>query len=101
MSKLAELQNKILAKFGIDKVLHFLAGWAVTASVYMAYPIDLVLILLIGTLLGLVKELFDKYYRKSVFDWRDMLATSVGSIATILVVLLRMLLYNLHTLTVA
>ena len=78
-----DIQNKIIAKIGIDKVLHFaFGGWLACFGSTWYYA------LLIGFTIGLAKELFDRYIRKSTFDYIDWVATFFGSILTAIVLLL-------------
>lgn len=71
------LQTKILNKVGIDRMLHFaFGGWIACAAPTWFYA------LLVGFCIGLVKELFDKYIKKSQFDLYDLSATLVGSVVT-------------------
>lgn len=72
-----DIQNIITSKLGVDKLLHFaFGGWiaCIAPNWYIA--------LLIGLLIGLLKELSDKYIKKSVFDYWDWLATFLGSVVT-------------------
>lgn len=78
-----DLQNIITTKVGIDRLLHFaFGGWlaCLAPNWYVA--------LLIGLLIGLLKELSDKYIKKSVFDYWDWLATFLGSTITAIVFIL-------------
>lgn len=86
MKKLAELQNKILAKFGTDKVLHLFGGAIVFQSVALAcvsISIGFWGTILLGFAVTLVvafwKELiYDKWIRKTKFDFKDAIATILG-----------------------
>lgn len=72
-----DLQMTILNKIGIDNTLHFLAGgWIACLGNKWYYAI------LIGFTIGLIKELFDKYIRKTRFDAIEWLATFSGSVIT-------------------
>ena len=71
------IQQKIIEKVGIDRLLHFaFGGWVACIASEWYYA------LLIGFIIGLAKELFDKYIKKSRFDWLDLLATFAGSVVT-------------------
>lgn len=77
------LQQKITDKVGVDKLLHFaFGGWVacLAPNWYIA--------LLIGLSIGLLKELSDKYIKKSVFDYWDWVATFLGSTITAIVFIL-------------
>lgn len=92
MKKLAELQNKILAKFGTDKVLHlfggailFLAtfGAFLGLSIFLGLSANWLKFVLISTIVtivvGVLKEyIYDKKMRVGKFDFKDVLATALG-----------------------
>lgn len=94
MKKLAELQNKILSKFGIDKVLHFFGG----IIVFLAFmwgseklPLDFLQSVLISTAItivaGILKEyLYDKRMRGGKFDIKDAIATALGAPAGVIII---------------
>lgn len=72
-----DIQRIITDKVGEDKLLHFaFGGWLACMATewYMA--------LVLGFVIGLVKELLDKYVKRSVFDCGDWLATFLGSAVT-------------------
>ncbi|HML64633.1 MAG TPA: hypothetical protein PKC55_07380 [Dysgonomonas sp.] len=72
-----DLQITILNKVGIDNVLHFLAGgWIACIAPTWFYA------LMIGFCIGLIKELYDKYIKKSQFDLYELLSTFFGSVVT-------------------
>lgn len=62
-----------------DKIYHF----AVSAIllVIFALLLDVEWSLLIVLALGILKELFDRYYKKKRFDWKDLFADAVGAVA--------------------
>lgn len=69
------LQAKITKAVGQDKLLHFFGfGFG---SFFMCNGWIALLVGLIG---GLGKELFDKYVKKSEFDYLDWLASFLGTI---------------------
>lgn len=72
-----DLQTIIQKKVGIDNMLHFLAGgWIACLAPTWYYA------LLIGFTIGLLKELSDKYIRKTKFDAIEWIATLLGSVVT-------------------
>lgn len=76
-----DIQNIILKKVGTDRLLHFaFGGWLACLAPNWYYA------LLVGLLVGLFKELFDKYIKKSVFDFGDWLATFLGSGASAIII---------------
>lgn len=78
-----DLQNSIINRIGVDKILHLsLGGWIACLAPVWYWA------LLIGLLIGLLKELIDKYLRKSTFDYWDWLATFFGSVVTACIMIL-------------
>ena len=81
-----DLQQQILNKIGVDKLLHNSYGGWITA---LAFPFfGLWEALLIGSIIAVLKEIFDKYIRKTKFDWYDILATESGCMISSLVILI-------------
>lgn len=86
IKKLAELQNEILNKFGIDKLLHLFGGAIIFQSVALAcvsISIGFWVTILLGFVVTLViafgKEfVYDKWMRKTKFDLKDAIATILG-----------------------
>lgn len=77
------MQQWMIKKIGIDRLLHFaFGGWlaCLAPNWYIA--------LLIGFVIGLVKELSDRCIKKSKFDIWDLSATFLGSIISALIILL-------------
>lgn len=76
-----DLQNWIIEKVGVDKVLHFTSGgW------FSSFFEGTFWILLAGLLIGLFKDLvIDKLIRKTECDWGDVAWTFAGSVATSIV----------------
>ena len=62
----------------IDKILHFLAGYAIADLAYHLHPAFGGWIILFAVGAGLLKELYDKYIKKSVFDYKDLVLTITG-----------------------
>jgi len=67
--------NKIPFK---DKGCHFIVG-VIISAVFCLNGL-LAIGLFVAFIIGISKELFDKYIRKTFFDIKDVLATSLGSI---------------------
>ena len=59
----------------LDKIIHFLAGWAVAASLY---PLFNLFSVFIAALLGYYKERRDKKTGLGTYDPEDMWATIYG-----------------------
>jgi len=76
-----DIQNFIIGKIGIDKVLHFLAGgWVAAFAPNKLWWTAL----LIAIIIGFLKECFDYFIKKSTFDTVDWLATAAGGAVTAL-----------------
>lgn len=73
-----DLQNLLVNKIGVDKVLHFLCGGWFTS--YLTLWCTEWYIMLFGIFIGLLKELIDKYIRKTSFCYWDWFWTSLGGI---------------------
>ncbi|MFA5340421.1 MAG: hypothetical protein WC332_01465 [Clostridia bacterium] len=69
-----------------DKLKHFIAGFAICIVGYflisiLAIPVQASLAgMLLAFLAGLLKELYDKFVKKTYFDWFDWAVTNVGGI---------------------
>lgn len=59
----------------IDKILHFLAGYAIAD---MSAPVGDYWSVAIATGAGTAKELSDKFIKKTKFDWADLACTFAG-----------------------
>ena len=79
------LQSKIENAIEKDKLIHFCIGLLLAQLMYFS-----LWFLLLPVLIGVIKELYDKYVRKTGLNWWDLLAT-VSGVVPVLVVL--MLLY--------
>ena len=79
IQKLYELISKIGITKGQDKVLHFLAGFVVGVFGMLLLPYDFIpypVVAVVAVAVG--KELYDKYIKKTDFDFFDMLITICG-----------------------
>ena len=75
-----------------DKIKHFIAGFVVCIVGYFLIRFFLELFtipfyvqaslagMLLAFLAGLLKELYDKFIKKTYFDWLDWAVTNVGGI---------------------
>ena len=83
MKKLIVLLEKLNLPFDVDKQLHFIAGFIISALV----------ILITGSIAaGLIVTFFMAFYKEfkdemeyAGFDWRDLLATMIGGIIPALI----------------
>lgn len=78
-------QKKIegLAILHIDKVLHFVIGLLLAQFAYVW-----VWFILLPLFVGLIKELYDKYVRKTGFNWLDLIVTISGAIPAGIILLI-------------
>ncbi|WP_163309133.1 hypothetical protein [Dysgonomonas sp. 521] len=69
------MQTKIenWCRNNIDKVLHFIVGLLLAQLAYLC-----VWFIVLPLLIGIAKELYDKYVRKTGFNWLDIVATALG-----------------------
>ena len=83
MKKLIVLLEKLNLPFDVDKQLHFIAGFIISALV----------ILITGSIAaGLIVTFFAGFYKEfkdemdyAGFDWKDLLATMIGGIIPALI----------------
>ncbi len=71
------------AKANQDKVLHFIAGMCLSLLIIFNWWF-----ILVPLGIGIGKEVFDKYIRKTKFDTMDILATWFGIVPIVLVLLI-------------
>lgn len=79
--------DEIIERVGWDKLLHFVAGFAITCCVALAGVDKLgmtswqgaVCGFFAASLVGLAKELLDES-----FDWKDLAATALGGLAVLI-----------------
>ncbi len=65
-----------------DKTLHFMAGFIIAGL--GAFLVSNILYgIILGAIAGVGKEVYDKYVKKTFFDFFDMFATIVGAYAII------------------
>lgn len=74
------LQSKIENAIPKDKLIHFCIGLLLAQFVYLS-----LWFLLLPITIGVIKELYDKYIRKTGFDWIDLLVTTSGIIPVLCV----------------
>lgn len=77
--------KKIIRRFGIDKVYHFVAGFVIALIFGLFNPI--VGLLLAGGA-GVGKELYDVYIKKSFADPIDTIATVLGGVLGVVIAIL-------------
>ena len=74
-----DIQNFLINKIGVDKLLHFfVCGWIVS------FIDGLIFQIIVTIVLGVGKELIDKFIRKTYIDHKDMLFTWLGGTITII-----------------
>ena len=70
----------------LDKILHFLVGFAIATVVVVLFrnSTNLFLFGFMASIVGgILKEVYDLKVKKSRFDWYDVFATVAGGIAAI------------------
>jgi len=60
----------------IDYIYHLLAGFIIATILNTIIPIWIVLIFV--TFIGVLKEIYDKFVKKTYFDWGDLGCTFAG-----------------------
>lgn len=80
--------DKLVEKYGVDKILHFLGGgWIVS----MFSPIGWLGILL-GVIIMLIVSFAKELFFDEIFDYKDILAACLGGGVSIIIYLLLTLL---------
>ena len=76
------MKNKIIQKLkGSDKLLHSMVGNTIFVvafiTAYLLYSLWAAISIAIGVVLlvGLAKELYDKYIKRTFIDWWDIVAS--------------------------
>lgn len=69
----------------VDKLLHF----SFSALIVLSFGLTLGIIpgIIIGMIIGLAKEAYDKYIKRSIWDWEDIYADGVGILYAILLLI--------------
>ncbi|MGD2065747.1 MAG: hypothetical protein PVI43_01075 [Candidatus Bathyarchaeota archaeon] len=77
IQKLYEIMTKVGITRYQDKVLHVIAGMFMGAVSQLSVPRSIIPIF-VAILIAIGKELYDKYIKKTYFDFFDMFATIAG-----------------------
>lgn len=72
------LTNKLVEKFGADKLLHFLLGWVIVS---MSAPFGYIGII-IGFILVCVLSAIKEFKLDAVKDMKDLIAGCLGAISS-------------------
>lgn len=72
------LTNKLVEKFGADKLLHFLLGWVIVSMGSPFGYIGIVVATIIACLLSVIKE----YKLDAVKDMKDLIAGCLGALSS-------------------
>lgn len=80
-----DIQNKILKSVGVDKILHFLVIGYISLILFLFTSI--LLTFSISLALMLVKEIIDKYIRKTQFSNEDIYFGIVGLLSSYIIYL--------------
>lgn len=78
------LQLKIENMIEKDKLMHFCIGLLLAQLAYLW-----IWLIALPLIVGVAKELYDKYVRKTGFNWWDLIATVLG-VAPVVIILLIM-----------
>ena len=79
-----DLQTKIENLIPKDKLIHFCSGLMAAQFAYVW-----IWFILLPIVIGIVKEFYDKYIRKTSFNWFDLLATVLGAVPVLIITLLK------------
>lgn len=82
-----KVQDRIENYIPKDKLLHFCAGLLLSLLMILS-----VWFIVIPIVIGISKELYDKYVRKTFFDVKDMLVTWMGVVPIMIVLSIKYLL---------
>ena len=74
------LTNKLVKKFGADKLLHFLLGWVIVSIGSPFGYIGIVIATFIACLLSVIKE----YKLDAVKDMKDLIAGCLGAAVSVI-----------------
>lgn len=80
------LQQKIENIIPKDKLMHFCVGLLLAQFAYLC-----VWLLVLPLIVGISKELYDKYVRKTGFNWWDLLATVLGVVPVICIMIIKLI----------
>jgi len=83
MKKIIVLLEKLNLPFAVDKQLHFLAGFIISAIVILITG-SIAAALIVTFFTGFYKEFKDEMDYAG-FDWKDLLATMIGGIIPALI----------------
>ena len=73
-----KLTDKLIEKFGADKLLHFLLGWIIVS---ICSPFGYIGIV-IGTILACILSIIKEYKLDVVKDTKDMIAGILGAVTS-------------------
>lgn len=73
-----KLTNKLVEKFGADKLLHFLLGWVIVSLGSPFGYIGIIIATFIACLLSAIKE----YELDTVKDMKDLIADILGAVSS-------------------
>lgn len=66
-----------------DKLIHFCIGLLLSQLIYLS-----LWFVLFPVIAGIAKEIYDKYVRKTGFNWWDLLATVLGIVPVLVVIMI-------------
>lgn len=74
-----KLVDKIINKFGTDKVLHFLGGSLITAQCSIFGWWGILVGVILTFVISVIKEKLDTF-----FDWKDIISAMIGCVYIII-----------------
>ena len=77
------IQQNIEDRIPKDKLIHFCIGLLLSQLMYFS-----LWFLLLPVVIGTAKELYDKYIRKTGFNWWDLLVTTLGIVPVLVILIL-------------
>lgn len=78
------LQSKIENMVEKDKLIHFCIGLLLAQFAYLWFGF-----IALPLIIGIAKELYDKYVRKTGFNWWDLVVTGVGCLPVLIVLMIK------------
>lgn len=94
--------NELVTKIGLDKILHFAVGGLITSIVTILILLqlnevgsDTVVAVLAGTVVTLMLSVLKEYAIDDGDDWKDILASVLGSVPVFIAVCIGMIIYRI------
>lgn len=85
-NKISALASKLLSKIGIDGMAHIIV--CQNLVMYLSKLIPLWLAVIITVVIFILKEVYDKYCKKTEFSIKDIICDCVGLVLGVLTLIL-------------